>query len=187
LSSLATREDTVIASSATIINAVDEHDNVIGTIDRSEVFRKHVNFRVVHAFVFNSSGALLLQQLASQRDRHPLQWGSSVAGYVHAGETYDQAIRRKVGAELGLPSLPVQRFGKTAMRDQGCLKFITLYTASHDGPVTPDPAQIAQVTYLPLPAIIEARDRDTMRFTPTFLHLLDFYLTQGPSGRGRTP
>src|SRR5918911_1858910 len=89
-----------------IIDAVDARDEVIGTVKRSEVFTKKIGFRVVHAFVFNPHGALLLQRIAAHRDRHPLQWGSSVAGYVLAGESYDEAIRRKTRLELGLAHLP---------------------------------------------------------------------------------
>jgi isopentenyldiphosphate isomerase len=75
-----------------VIDAVDAHDQVVGTIRRGDIFVQRVNFRVVHAFVFNPDDAILLQHLAPQKPRHPLAWGSSVAGYVASGESYDQAI-----------------------------------------------------------------------------------------------
>ena len=73
-----------------LLDAVDANDHVIGVIRRGDVFAQRANFRVVHAFVFNALGELLLQQIAPRR-RHPLMWGSSVAGFVASGES---TIRR---------------------------------------------------------------------------------------------
>jgi isopentenyldiphosphate isomerase len=167
----------------TLIDAVDQHDQVVGAVERGTEFARRVNFRVVHGFVFSSRGELLLQQIAPQRPRHPLRWGSSVAGYVLAGESYDGAIHRKVSQELGLPALPVTYFGKTAMEDEGCTKFIALYTAQSYGPCRLDVSQIARVEWFRLDAIAAERRRDPTTFTPTLLHLLDFFLAgQGAPG-----
>jgi isopentenyl-diphosphate delta-isomerase len=160
---------------AQLLDAVDAQDQVIGTIRRGEVFQQHANFRVVHAFVFNPDQGLLLQHLAPHKPRHPLLWGSSVAGYVDSGESYDAAIGRKVREELGRPDLDVAPFGKTVMEDEGCLKFIMLYTARSSGPFAPDPTQILAVDFFPLSEIQAARQTGTMQFTPTFLYLLDYY------------
>jgi isopentenyldiphosphate isomerase len=160
---------------AQLIDAVDAQDQPIGTIRRGQVFQRHVNFRVVHAFVFAPDQSLLLQHLAPQKPRHPLLWGSSVAGYVDTGESYDAAIARKMREELGRPDLDVVPFGKTVMEDQGCLKFIMLYTARSSGPFEPDPTQILDLAFFRLSEIQTARQTGTLQFTPTFLHLLDYY------------
>jgi len=117
----------------------------------------------------------LLQHLAPQKTRHPLLWGSSVAGYVNSGESYDEAIERKIREELGRPDLTPVPFGKTVMDDDGCLKFIMLYTAHSSGPFVPDRSQILELAFFPLSQIQTARREGTMQFTPTLLHLLDFY------------
>ena len=66
------------------------------------------------------------------RERHPERWGSSVAAYLYAGESYQEAAQRRLWEELGLEG-PLRRIGKTRMADERSLKFVELYTLL-DGP-----------------------------------------------------
>lgn len=159
----------------TLINAVDDQDRVIGVVPRGARFERRVNFRVAHLFLFNSKSALLLQQIAPARPRHPLQWGASAAGHVLAGESYDDAIRRITARELGLVSLPISQVGRTEMNEDRCKKFIMLYQAQHGGPFRLDREQIVTVRWWTLPEIRAARQAERGQFTPTFLHIFDFY------------
>lgn len=157
------------------IDVVDDEDRRIGVIKRSEVFGRRANFRVAHVFVFNHNRELLIQQLALTRERHPGQWGSSVGAYLFAGEDYAEAAVRRVSEELHVSDCSLQTFGKTTMIDQGCKKFITLFTASSDGPFQYDRSHIAQVQFLPVSEIVRLRRSGARLFTPTFLDVLGFY------------
>jgi isopentenyl-diphosphate delta-isomerase len=84
-----------------LIDTVDKCDQVVGTIEKSAALRAGVNFRVVHVFVFNEDDLLLIQQIPGGK-RHAGLWGSSVAGYVYSGETYEAAARRRLAQELGI-------------------------------------------------------------------------------------
>lgn len=160
-----------------VIDTVDPTDRPTGTIQRKQVLSAKQGFRVVHAFILDDVDRLLLQQLSRHRERHPLYWGSSVAGYVFSGETYDQAIRRRLAQELGLANVNPAPHGKTAMRDEASLKFIQLYTLHHNGPFRPDESHIEQLEFVSIDQILEMRATGTRRFTPTFLHVLDFFLS----------
>ena len=133
------------------------------------------NFRVVHIFLFNSQGELLLQRIAPGL-RHESMWGSSVAGYVHSGESYDDAAARKLRDELGI-DVPLLPLGKTTMVDNSSTKFIGFYKSIYDGPLSPDPDQISAVGFESLSGIRTQRQHGSRTFTPTFLHLLDHYLS----------
>jgi isopentenyldiphosphate isomerase len=102
-------------------------------------------------------------------------WGSSVAGYVQAGESYEQAAARKLENELGV-RVPLRSIGKTSMLDGSSVKFIGLYEVIYDGSLSPDPSQISQLAHLPLQTVVHERQGGLRAFTPTFLHVLDFYL-----------
>jgi isopentenyldiphosphate isomerase len=158
-----------------LIDVVDEQDERAGVTRRKDVFERGVNFRVVHLFLFNRSNELLLQQLSFGRDRHPGQWGSSVAGYLFAGESYGQAATRRLFEELRVRNAELRLFGKTAMHDRGCKKFISLFVGSAEGPFQYDDAHIESVEFRSIPDILLLHRNDERIFTPTFLHVFDFY------------
>src|SRR5688572_17005539 len=88
-----------------IIDRVDEDDAVIGPISRQNIFREQAGFRSLHLFVVNSKNELLLQRIAGAKERYPGFWGSSAAGYIFSGESYDEAAQRKLEQELGVKDL----------------------------------------------------------------------------------
>jgi isopentenyldiphosphate isomerase len=161
-----------------IIDVVDPRDRPVGTISRREVLAAGQNFRVAHLFLFNSRGELLVQQLSALRERHPLAWGSSVAGYLFAGETYDEAILRRTTQELGRAIHPVSFLGRTRMEDVASEKFIGLFGAQDDGPFDIDRSHIERIEFLPVAEISRSMNYDERPFTPTFRHLFHFYSAQ---------
>ena len=85
-----------------IFDVVDSSDNVIGRDTRSNVHKKNLLHRSVHAIVLNSQGQVFVQHRAPHRDNNPDLWDSSVAGHLQAGEHYDQAMIRETEEEIGL-------------------------------------------------------------------------------------
>ncbi len=156
------------------IDCVDAEDHPVGTVPRGQVLRLGANFRTVHVFVFHDD-RLLLQQLAPSRERHPQRWGSSVAAYLHAGESYEEAARRRLDEELGIEGSP-ELVGKTRMEDEHSLKFVELYTLL-DGPAQiREPDHIEELRYWARDELDEAIAADAQRFTPTFLHVYQYFL-----------
>ncbi|MGY5883677.1 NUDIX hydrolase [Modestobacter lacusdianchii] len=160
-------------SPTSLIDVVDESNEPIGAVPRGEVFERRVNFRTVHVLVFNASGELLLQQLSSSR-RHPLQWGSSVAGYLHAGESYQHAAVRRLHEELQL-SAPVSSLGVLSMTDEGLTKFVGVFTAQSDTPKIGEPDHIASLAFRPPAQIREDVDSHPELFTETLREVLAFW------------
>lgn len=164
-----------IVSQNMLIDTVDNDDVNIGRIRRSDVFTARANFRVVHLFLFNRRNELLVQQLAHDRNRHPGLWGSSVAGYLFAGESYMQAAIRRLSEELGVRNCDLHLFGKTTMTDEECKKFVSLFIATSEGPFQYDHQHIANLEFLSIERIVELNGTGQREFTPTFLHVLNFY------------
>lgn len=156
------------------IDRVDAADRPVGRVRRGAVFTEQAGFRVIHVFLFDTAGRLLLQQLSSHRDRHPLLWGSSVAGYLHPGEEYAQAAERRLREELAL-EIPLAKHGSFRMLDEGAVKFVTLFTAIGDDPRVAEPEHIHRLEWWPLVELDEALRSDASRFTPTFQRVYAFY------------
>lgn len=158
-----------------ILDVVNQADIPVGQIRRADVFAQHANFRVSHILIFNSQGELLLQRLAFGRKRNPGAWGSSVASYLFASESYWEAANRRVREELGIPTPVLTFIGRTQMMDDGCSKFISIFVARHDGPFIFDPSHIEEVEFV-TPAHIERMIADhTRTFTPTFIQVFRYY------------
>ena len=158
-----------------ILDLVDEDDRVVGSVPRSDVFRQNANFRVAHLFLFNDRSELLIQQLASSRSRHPERWGSSVAAYVSSGESYREAITRRTHQELNVCLDCVTLVGKTTMQDQGCEKFIALFSSTWSGPIAIDRSHISRVRFRPVGDVLRLSETEPWKFTPTFVHLMGVY------------
>lgn len=162
-----------------LIDIVDDEDRTIGTMQRARAIESKAGFRVTHIFVFNTSGQLLLGQLGSVRTRDPGRWGSSVAAHLHAGETYDDAARRRLREELRI-SAPVSFVDKVRMNDRGSLKFIGLFKTVSDQAENEEPDHIAGLEFHTIPWITEAISQEPDTFTETFRILLERYLQIHP-------
>jgi isopentenyldiphosphate isomerase len=164
-----------------LIDRVDDSNRPVGTIPRAEAFAAKANFRTVHVLVFNLGRELLLQQLAPTRERNPLKWGSSVAGYLHAGETYEHAAVRRLKEELGLET-PIRRVGVTAMADEDITKFVGVFVTTADEAHIAEPEHIARIAYRPVEDVIKDMPVNPEHYTETFRHVLAYWLSRGQPG-----
>jgi isopentenyldiphosphate isomerase len=165
-----------------LIDRVDDSNRPVGTIPRDSALAEKVNFRTVHVLVFNSRHELLLQQLAPTRERNPLKWGSSVAGYLHAGESYEHAARRRLEEELGLLTL-IHSVGVTAMTDQDSTKFIGVFVTEADNAYIAEPDHIARIQYRPVEDVVKEMSVNPEHYTETFRHVLTYWLSRGRPGQ----
>lgn len=158
------------------VDWVDEADRPIGQVERGRVFAVGAKFRVVHIFVFNPAGDLLLQQLSQKRERNPLKWGSSVAGYLHAGESYADGATRRLREELDLKTTLIKH-GSISMQDSTSTKFINLYrTEASVVPDIVDSSHIESLRFWNLGALQAEISRSPDQFTETFRYVFRFYL-----------
>lgn len=85
-----------------ILDLVDEHDTVIGTMPRTDVFAQgRTNFRLVSVFLRDSQGHFLIPRRTNHKSDYPNCF-ACVGGCVQSGETYDQACARELFEETGL-------------------------------------------------------------------------------------
>ena len=157
------------------VDWVDEADRPVKSIERGRVFEVGAKFRVVHIFVFGPRGDLLLQQLGRNRERNPLKWGSSVAGYLHANESYVDGATRRLREELGLES-PLAKHGSISMQDHSSTKFITLYKTRTDSePRIVEPGHIESLRFWSPEELKEELSREPEQFTETFRYVFRFF------------
>lgn len=150
-----------------LVDVVDERNEPVDVAPRAEVFSRGVNFRTVHVLVFSSRGEVLLQKLASGRERNPGRWGTSVAGYLFAGESYESAARRRAGEELGV-STPLRNLGVLQMLDRGVTKFVGIYSTVDDHPHVLLPEHVARIEFRPWHVVQDDLIASPDQFTESF-------------------
>ena len=72
------------------------------TILKSLARKKGLMYSVIHLWIYNSKGEVLLQHRCKEKKLYPNMWDISVAGAVDAGETPTQAVIREAKEEIGL-------------------------------------------------------------------------------------
>lgn len=85
-----------------LIILVDEQDTEIGVMPKLEVHEKGLLHRAFSIFIFNSAGELLLQQRAASKYHSGGLWSNTCCSHPIAGETLEDATKRRLQQEVGL-------------------------------------------------------------------------------------
>jgi isopentenyl-diphosphate delta-isomerase len=153
------------------IDIVDDADAVVGTMLRADLAHRPHNFRVAHIFVFDSTDRLVLGQLGTERTNDPGLWGSSVAAHLWAGETYEEAARRRLAEELGVDDR-VSSIGKLRFPEHGVTKFVSLFTATAESYDRREPAHVTSLKPITRTDLLSQIETTPGKFTPTFRALI---------------
>ena len=81
---------------------VDEHDNMLGTMEKMAVHRLGQLHRAFSVFIFNGAGELLLQQRAFEKYHSAGKWSNACCSHPRPGESNINAASRRLKEELGL-------------------------------------------------------------------------------------
>jgi isopentenyldiphosphate isomerase len=90
-----------------LLDLVNEKDEVIGTVWKSEAHRDPTKIhREAGIVVFNDKEETLIQQRSASKS-NPLSWKIAAAGHIKSGENPAEAIKREVYEELGIKVKPI--------------------------------------------------------------------------------
>lgn len=143
---------------------------------RSEVHRLGLWHKAVQVFVYRSTGELLLQQRAADKDLHAGHWDASVGEHLQPGETYQQGALRGLAEELSLPQLELQTLGteqRLALRgdDYRDFEMQMAFRVTYDGPITFN-EEIQAIRWVSQQQFEALLADPAYPFTPWFLHHL---------------
>ncbi len=118
-----------------LLDLVDQDDNVIGKMWRSEVYAKGLsNFRAINAFLKNSQGEIWIPLRVATKKLFPLHLDMSVGGHVSSGESYDQSFKRELLEELNIDLTQVvyRKIGLFVPHKHNVSAFQTVYEIDYD-------------------------------------------------------
>ena len=153
---------------------VDENDNIIGEEEKETC---HDGDGILHraflTMVFNDRGELILARRSDKKRLWPGCWDGTVASHVFAGESYEQASRRRLSEEAGVGPAPVEYLFKfryhARYKDIGAEHEICAVTAVSGidaETLTPDRDEISEIRTIRLNALMDEISKDSDSYTP---------------------
>lgn len=149
-----------------LLPVIDGRGNVIGAEKRGVIHARKLLHMAVHMMVFNPAGEVLLQLRVAEKDTWPLHWDTSVGGHVMLHETFEQTLKREMIEEMGL-ELPYRFVQALCPADWTGWEMIRQYVGWTDQTPQPDPQEVADWTFIPLPKLMEEIERNERPVTPS--------------------
>jgi isopentenyl-diphosphate Delta-isomerase len=135
---------------------LDEDGTAIGTADKVAVHGTDTPLHLAFScYVFDEGGRLLVTQRAVAKPTFGGVWTNSCCGHPAPGEPIADAVRRRVGQELGLSlerlTLLLPRFRYRAVGDNGTVEheLCPVFTATASGEPQRDPAEVEAWEWVP--------------------------------------
>jgi isopentenyl-diphosphate Delta-isomerase len=142
------------STDADAVILVDAADAEVGTAEKLDAHRRGLRHRAVSVLVRNSEGALLLQRRSDGKYHSSGLWANACCSHPRPGESAALAARRRLVEEMGidraLTPLFVTQY-RAAVSD-GLIEneVVHVFSATHDGPVKPDPAEVSEWKWISL-------------------------------------
>lgn len=167
------RAPEIVSSESERLILVDPLDNEIGFASKGAV---HDGAGILHRafslFIFNSAGALLIQQRSATKRLWPLFWSNSCCSHPREGEEMDGAIHRRLREELGMRSELKFLFRFKYHAQFGDLgaehEFCWVYAGVSDDEVAVNPTEVAAWRWISVDDLEREMADDPAGFTPWF-------------------
>ncbi len=161
-----------------IFPIVNKKDEIIDSTTREICHAKGLRHRVVHIFIFNTHGEILVQKRSSSKDEYPSYYEASVSGHVLKDESYEETAIREIEEELGivirLEELQERckfevKFGQEHYFAQLFVLFTKKKPEINDG-------EVGSMEWMSKSKLAKQIKKGKRKFTPTFLASLDCFM-----------
>lgn len=153
-----------------------EAGELLGLAPRSRVHRQGLWHKSAQVFLFDSAGRLYLQRRVAGKDVCPGLWDQSAAEHLTPGESYLEGALRGLKEELGVTGAALSPLGGPCpvRLDQEALgvhdhELQQAFRGVWDGPLTPNPAEVAEVRLITPAELRRWTQQTPADFTPWFL------------------
>ena len=136
------------ADSNELLDLVDDHDQVVGQVGRSQAHRDpSLIHREVLVLVHDGKNKILLQQRSRRKELYPLWWVESCAGHVPQGMSPGTAAHKELKEELGF-DCELEFLGKTRNQTPQETRFMYWYLGNYAGqPINVDSNEVEEVKF----------------------------------------
>lgn len=151
---------------------VDEHDDMVGIMDKMEAHRQGLLHRAFSVFIFNHKGEMLLQQRALDKYHSGGLWTNACCSHPIPGEKTKDAAQRRLMEELGFTT-PIEKifdFLYKAKFDNGLTEheFDHVFAGEYEGKLKANPDEVNDFCYKSIPEIKEIIQSHPQKYTAWF-------------------
>ena len=164
------------ASDAERVAWVDEHDQLLGGVMRSELRERGLIGRGTFILLFNSRGELCVHRRTLSKAVYPGYWDVAAGGMVQPDESYAESAARELEEELGVGGVPLVEHGRFMFDERGNRLWCAVFSAVWDGPLHLQPEEVLEARFLPIDQV--QRLGKEKPCCPDSLQALDKYLLQ---------
>jgi isopentenyl-diphosphate delta-isomerase len=143
------------AGSPEVVVLLDEDGRPVGTEPKATVHHTETPLHLAFScYLFDGTGRLLLTQRALHKPTWPGAWTNSVCGHPAPGEPVEDAVRRRVRAEVGAAAEDVRlllpAFRYRAVMPNGVVEneMCPVLVATTSGALAPDPDEVADTAWV---------------------------------------
>lgn len=130
--------------------------------------------RAFSVFLRDADGRVLLQQRAAVKTRFPLRWANTCCGHPTPGEAPAVAARRRLVEELGITDVTLAEVGVYSYYAEDPATGRVEYEYDHvllgdlpaDRTLRPDPDEVADCRWIPVPALLAEVENDPRSYAP---------------------
>jgi isopentenyldiphosphate isomerase len=158
---------------------VDETGAVVGTAPRSTMRAGNLAHLVACVLLRDPAGRVYVHRRTDSKDVFPGVHDAFAAGCVLAGEDPLQAAERELAEELGVTGLPLDPAFTQWYADEVVQHFCHVWTATHDGPVTHQPEEVAWGSWMTVPELRAHLADPAWPFMPDGRTLVERLLAEG--------
>lgn len=162
------------ASDAELIAWVDEADQLLGGIVRSELRERGLIGRGTFILLFNSAGELCVHRRTLSKALYPGYWDVAAGGMVGAGESYAESAVRELAEELGVNGVELTAHERFFFDQPGNRLWCAVFSAVWDGPLKLQPEEVSEARFMPVAEVLASAEHQP--YSPDSLVALKRYL-----------
>lgn len=156
---------------------VDEHDEVIGTMEKMEAHQKGVLHRAFSILLFNPQGEILLQKRSKSKYHSGGLWTNTCCSHPRPDESMNAATRRKLKQEMGIDLQPeyAYKFIYNVNLDHGLIEheYDHVFVGQFDGTPEVNNEEVEDWKFMDLNDLREDARRNPKDYTHWFRLILN--------------
>jgi len=148
---------------------VDKYNKEIGSEEKIKAHKEGFLHRAFSIFIFNSKGDLLLQQRSKNKYHSGGLWSNTVCSHPRIGESYDQAIHRRMIEEVGFDCelRKITSFVYRADLEGGLVEneHDTIFIGEYNGIINPNPEEVMDYKWVSLAVLKKDLKRNPKKYS----------------------